>query len=244
VNPLLVGGIAFGAALLGAMSGGSTSLITTPAWMALGAPFPTAVAADKLAATLWTASASRSYLRGLPVDRALLAGMSLTGLVGAAIGAVVATSVDERLLRRTAGALILAAILWSLRRARPPASPGPAMGRGLAAALALPLGLYEGLLGSGNAVFTSLLLQRARHWDLIRALGHYYALAAVWCGLAAAIYFARGAFDWGLAIPATVGALIGATVGARLGRLGGSRVVRPLFVAAGVFLSLRLLLGS
>jgi len=242
LNPWLVVAIAFGAALLGSLSGGSTSMLTTPAWIAMGAPFATAVAADKLAATVWTAAASHGYLRGLPVDRRLLFSMGAAGLAGAAAGALLATSVPDDLLRRGAGGLILVAVLSSLRR--------PAMGaaeargaRTLPVVLAFPLGAYEGLLGSGNAVFTSLLLQRTRGWDLVVALGHYYAMAAVWCGLAAWIYFARGAFDWGLALPATAGALAGATVGARIGRAGGPRLVKPLFVTAGVLLSLKLLLG-
>lgn len=243
MNPWLVGGIAFGAALLGAMSGGSTSMITTPAWMALGAPFATAVAADKLAATLWTLSAARGYLRGLPVDRRLILAMGGVGLGGAALGALLATGLDDALLRRVAGGLILVAVLWSLRRPARPATGSPRLAPTGAALLAFPLGTYEGLLGSGNAVFTSLLLQWARGWDLLVALGHYYAMAAAWCGLAAGIYFARGAFDWSLAVPAAVGALSGATLGARIGRAGGAPLVRPLFVIAGIVLSLHLLLG-
>lgn len=239
MNPLVVAGIAFGASLLGSLTGGSSSMITTPAWIALGAPFATAVAADKVAGSLWTIAASRAYLRGQILDRRLMLGMAATGLIGAAIGALLATTVNEGLLRRAAGLMIVLALLLSLRPSVPAARRKP-VGHGVLWALALPLGGYEGMLGSGNGVLTTLLLHRGRRLDLLAALGHYYVLAALWCALAAAIYFAKGAMVPSLTIPATVGALVGGATGSRLGRAGGVSMVRPLFIAAGLVLAAKL----
>lgn len=237
--------IAFGASLLASLSGGSSSMITTPAWVALGAPFPLAVASDKIAGMFWTVSAARTYLANAVVDRRLLMTMGIIGLAGAFAGAVIGTSVNEVLLRRGAGILILIAVVTSMRRSdtqtvRP--SDRPTVRRG-ASLVGFPLGLYEGLLGSGNGILTSTILMRTRGFDLPVALGHYYALAALWCALAAGVYFARGAIDWRLALPATVGALAGGTIGARIGRKAGSRLIRPLFVITGIVLAVRLLLG-
>jgi hypothetical protein len=241
---LIVTGIAFAASLLAALSGGSSSLLTTPAWIALGAPFPTAVAADKVAGTFWTIAAGRTYLAGRAVDRRLLLGMGAVGLVGAGLGALVATALDDRLLRRGAAVFIAGAVLLSLGRRRPlPDAPAGDERRRSAVLLALPLGVYEGVLGSGNGIVTTVLLQRRLHWDLLRALGHYYMLAMVWCGLAALVYFARGALDLGLALPATAGAVGGGALGARMGRAGGAKLVQPLFVAAGLVLAARLFLA-
>jgi len=74
VKSLVVILIAFGASLLASLSGGSSSLITTPAWVALGAPFPVAVAADKVAGMFWTVSAARTYLAKLAVDEGIVPG--------------------------------------------------------------------------------------------------------------------------------------------------------------------------
>jgi hypothetical protein len=245
VRTLAVLAIAFGASLLASLSGGSVSMITTPAWIALGAPFPVAVASDKLAGMFWTVSAARTWLRDVAVDRRLLMTMGIVGLAGAFMGAALATSVNERLLRKGAGVLILFAVLASARQR----TDGPTDRRTdkptgvLDSLLAFPLGLYEGLLGSGNGILTSSLLMRARGFDLPTALGHYYALAALWCALAAGVYFARGAVDWRLALPATIGAMAGGTLGARIGRQAGTRLVRPLFVTVGLILAARLLLS-
>lgn len=235
----LVAAIAFGAAVLGTLSGGSTSLLTTPAWVALGAPFPAAVAADKVAATVWTLAAARSYLRRSAVDWRLLGRLGASGLIGAAAGALLATTLDERWLRRGAALLILGVLGWSLRRRG--SGSGVPLPDWTVPVAGLPLGIYEGVLGSGNAIFTTVLLQRIRGWTLPTALGHYYAVAAGWCGLAAVVYLQRGALDWSLALPVTAGSVAGALVGSRLGARFGSVLIRPLFLGAGVLLALRLL---
>jgi uncharacterized membrane protein YfcA len=243
VNPPVIVAIAFGASLLGSVSGGSSSMITTPAWVTLGASFPVAVAADKVAGTFWTLAAARTYLHRHRADAMLLRWMGLAGILGAVTGAFLATVLDEILLRRGAGILILAALALSLRP-RPAAGPAAGLSRRATAALGFPLGVYEGVLGSGNAILTTVLLQRGRGFELLSALGHYYALAALWCGLAALVYLSRGALDARLALWATLGSVAGGLLGARLGRTRGTTLVRPLFLLAGTGLALRLLVGG
>ncbi|MGE0439967.1 MAG: sulfite exporter TauE/SafE family protein [Gemmatimonadales bacterium] len=240
----LIFAIAFGATLLGSMSGGSSSLLTTPVWLSLGVPLPTAVGTDKIAGTFWTVVGSRNYLARRPVEWRLLIGMALLGVAGALAGAAVTTSVDPGRLRRVVGGLILVAVAAVARRPHLGVTETkPRLPRALVAAAALPLGFYEGLLGSGNSIVTSLLFTTGLGFDLIRALGHYYAMAAVWCGVAAASYLARGWFDAAIAVPATLGAVAGGFLGSRLGRRAGSRVVRIIFLVAGTVLGLKLLAG-
>ncbi len=215
-------------------------MITTPAWMALGASFPAAVAADKVAGMFWTVSAARAYLANVAVDRRLLMSMGIAGLAGAFAGAAVATSIDERILRRVAGVAILLALFAGRNDGRTERRNEVSSG-GWVSTLGFPLGMYEALLGSGNGILTSSLLVRIRGFDLPTALGHYYALAALWCARAAGVYFARGAFDWRLVLPATLGAVAGGTLGARIGRKAGGRLIRPLFVVIGLVLAARLL---
>jgi uncharacterized membrane protein YfcA len=78
--------IAFGAALLGGLSGGSASALTTPAWLAMGVPLPTAVGTDKLAGACWTLLGARNLLAGRAVDWTLLGAMAVLGVLGAWAG--------------------------------------------------------------------------------------------------------------------------------------------------------------
>lgn len=244
-HPVAIAALAFVATLLASMSGGSSSLLSTPAWMAIGFPLPTAIAADKLGATLWAALSARNYLRGRPVDRRLLTTMVGVGLVGAAAGTLVTTAVRPAILRRVVGGLIVIAAGVVAVRPRFGVEPRtPRLSRRAAAAAALPLGFYEGLLGSGNSVLSTLVLSSGRGLDFPAALGHYYAMGSAWCALAAASYAAQGWLDLRLTIPAVAGSAVGGYLGSRIGRAAGARFVRVVFIAAGLILGGALLLGG
>ena len=243
-HPGVIFSVAFGATTLSAMSGGSSSLLTTPAWLALGFPLPTAVGADKVAGTFWTLVGARNYLRHRPVDWRLLAGMIGVGLVGAVLGAAVTASVNPGWLKRVVGGLIVAAVaLVAFRPAMAHQQHEPRLSRSVVTAVALPLGFYEGLLGSGNSIAVTLLLTGGRGFEFLRALGHYYLMGSVWCGAAAVSYWARGALDPSLTIPALAGAVAGGYLGSRIGNRLGGPAVRSIFIGAGLILGGKLLLG-
>jgi uncharacterized protein len=236
--------IAFCCTLIASMSGGSASLLSTPAWLALGFPLPTAIAGDKFAATLWTALSARNYFRARRIDTKLLVGLVVVGLFGVAAGTLVVTRVRPALLRQIVGAIILVATLVFVSRPTFGLTERPArLGRVALASAALPLGFYEGLLGSGNGIFSTLLLVWGRGYDLPTSLAYYYALASVWCGFAAISYGMQGFFDVHLAVPALIGAAGGGYLGSRVGSRVDPRFVRTLFVLAGLGLGLWLLIG-
>ncbi len=241
--PLLTFAIAAGATLLGSMSGSSTSLITTPTWLMLGIPLPLAVANDKLCGAMWTLPAGNQYLRRQSADWKLLAGMAPVGLLGAFVGTRVTTHVDAALLKPIVGAALLILITISLLHREFGIVPEPPRtNRALPVALSLPLGCYEGMLGSGNGILSVLMLCRTRGFDLPTALGHYYVIAALWCAFAATLYIFQGYYDLRLMIPAVLGSLLGGAIGSRIGSRRGSVFLKPLFLSVGLIFSLKLLL--
>lgn len=244
MKALLVLATAFTASLLGSMSGGSASALSIPAWLAMGVPLPTAIATDKLAATFWTCLGARNLLRRRAVDWPLLAGMGGIGLIGAWLGARATVALDPEPLKRVAGGVILALVAVLLARPRLGAEEArPRLSRGLVGSCGLPLGFYEGMLGSGNSLVASLLFSAGRGYDLVRALGHYYALAFAWCALAAVTYIRDGYYDLALMVPATLGSSAGGYLGSRIASARGTGFVRVLFAAAGVGFGLKLLLA-
>ncbi len=232
------------ATMLSSMSGGSSSLLTTPTWIALGYPLPAAVASDKLAGALWTLVGARNYLRHRSVDWHLVGAMMVIGTGAAYLGTRVTSDLDPARLTPIIGALILGAVaLLAFRPTIATETRPPRLSRPATAAVALPLGFYEGMFGSGNSIAATLLFAVGRGYDFLQALGHYYLLAAVWCGFAAMSYWSRGFFEPALALPATAGAVVGGYLGSRLGHRFGVRVVRGIFLVAGTTLGGKLLLG-
>jgi uncharacterized membrane protein YfcA len=170
--------------------------------------------------------------------------MTAIGLVGAWFGAAVTVRLDPAVLKRVVGAVILLLIGVMLRRPRLGAVPAaPRASRWAVGAAALPLGFYEGMLGSGNSLVSSLLFCWGRGYDLISALGHYYVLAFGWCALAAASYIGHGYYDVALMVPATIGSCTGGYLGSRIASQRGTAFVRGLFVVVGSAFALKLLLG-
>ena len=140
--------------------------------------------------------------------------------------------------------LILGLIVVMLLRPRIGTHPGnPHLSRPAIGVFALPLGFYEGMLGSGNSLAATLLFCWGRGYDLISALGHYYVLAFFWCALAAASYIAHGYHDLGLMVPAVLGSCSGGYLGSRVARARGAGFVRGLFLVVGSALGLKLALG-
>ena len=237
----IVFSIAFLATFVGSVSGGSASLISIPSWVALGFPLPTAVACDKLSATFWTFAAGRTYLHKCTIDWRLLAGLSLFGMAGAYLGTKTMVLVDATLLKKAVGLIILSLVALSLYKREYGLTTGePRVGRFLGSLFGLPLGFYEGLLGSGNSIFTSLLLCRTRGFDLIAALGHYYFVAFVWCAFAAFLYLRQGFFEPSLMLPAVLGSILGGLTGSYMGRRSGAKFVKLLFIFVGILLGLKL----
>ncbi|GAC1466098.1 MAG: hypothetical protein PVSMB11_01520 [Desulfuromonadaceae bacterium] len=105
------------------------------------------------------------------------------------------------------------------------------------------MGVYESFFGSGNGLFTSLLLSKARGIPLLTALGYYYVIAFTWNCFAVAIYTAAGIADSRLMVPSTAGSMLGAYLGSRVGRRNGQGLVRALFLIVGGALGLKMALG-
>lgn len=244
MRPFLVFGISFAATMLSTMGGGSSSALTIPSWLAMGVPLPLAIATDKVAGVVWTALGARNYLRGREADWRLLGWMAGLGVLGAWFGTRVTLTIDPAPLKRGVGAVILLLVAVLLARPRLGRHPGPPkVSRPLFAAVALPLGFYDGMFGAGNTLITALLFCAGRGYDLIGALGHFYVLAFVWTAFAAGVYVAHGHHDLALMLPATLGGAGGGYLGSRFASRRGAGFVRGLFAVAGTVFGFKLLLG-
>jgi uncharacterized protein len=241
---LIVFSVAFLASLLSSMSGAGAAMITTPVWLSLGFPLPVAIASNQMNGAAWTLIAARHYLKGKALDWPLIKIMVFFGLAGACAGTSIVRAVDGQLLQRIIGVIIICLVaVVALNPTLGRSETGPCLSRWLTGMLAFPLGCYESFFGSGNGLFTSFLLSKARGFTLITALGYYYVIAFTWNCFAVAIYASAGLADSRLMLPSTAGAVLGAYLGSRLGRSKGHGLVRTLFLVLGGSLGIKLALG-
>jgi uncharacterized membrane protein YfcA len=241
---LIIFSVAFLASLLSSMSGAGSAMLTTPVWLSLGFPLPVAIASNQANGAAWTLIAARNYLKGRVLDWPLIRTMVCFGLAGAYAGTLIVRRIDGPTLQRVIGLIIICLVVVvafnpSLGRTE----AAPCLPRWLTGLLAFPLGAYESFFGSGNGLFTSLLLSKARGFPLLTALGYYYLSAFTWNCFAVAIYTSAGFADSRLVLPSTAGSMLGAYFGSRAGSRKGYRLVRTLFLSLGGVLGTKLALG-
>src|SRR5262245_6390766 len=148
--------VAFAAGLVDAMAGGGGTL-TIPAIATFGFPIPVVGGTNKLVGVSGSSTATLRFLWQRKIDLPV----ALTGGALAAVGAVAGAlclvhlgKVDDRLARTLFGVLLVAMALYLFFR--------PALGEvggyagasarslGLAAAIGLALGFYDGFFGPGT----------------------------------------------------------------------------------------------
>ena len=241
---MIIFSVAFLASLLSSMSGAGAAMLTTPVWLFLGFPLPVAIASNQLNGAAWTLIAARNYLKGGTVDWALIKIMIFCGLVGAYVGTTIVRGADAHILQRVIGVIIIALVaIVAFNPGLGRTESEPLLSRCVTGVLAFPLGVYESFFGSGNGLFTSILLSKSRGVPLLTALGYYYLISFFWNSFAVIIYIAAGFADSSLMLPSTAGSVLGAYIGSRIGRRKGYGLVRALFLTIGGALGVKLALG-
>jgi uncharacterized protein len=241
---VLITAVSFTATLISSMSGGGSSMITTPVWLMLGFPLPVAIATNTINGSIWTLVAARNYLRGQHIDWKLAVLFAFCGLTGAFFATKIVVSADPKVLQHIFGVIILClASLVFFRKDFGLKSQTPRLGRITTGLCAFPFGFYEAFFGSGNGIFTSALLCTARGFLLIEALGYYYLVSCAWCVFASCLYVAGGNWNLPLILSSMFGSVCGAGLGSKIGRQKGGGFVKTLFLIVGTILGLKLLFG-
>jgi hypothetical protein len=246
MTELLVFTTAFVATLLSAMSGGGTSVITLPVFLALGMSFPLATAIQKISSAFWVLPASYNYLHGRKIQWKFLILFSLIGLIGAYVGVLVVLALPKRTLEIIIGGLILLLVLYTYFKKDMGLSSThtySSLRQMLAYPGALLLGFYESIFGAGNGILFAILSFFTKGFDFVNALGYYFAAAFLWCVFAAALLIQKGYYDWPIMAASVAGSVLGAYIGSKFGKYKSNKFIKTVFIVVGGLLGLKLLLG-
>lgn len=223
------------AGLVDAIVGGG-GLIMVPSLFGL---FPQAVPATLLgtnkAASVWgTGWAAWQYAKQVRLPSSRLLGAIVAALLGAGIGAWLATQVPASQFR-TALPVVLA-LVWAYTLWRKD------MGRHhtphwshqtehlLATLLGATVGFYDGLFGPGTGSFFVFALVRGLGWDFLHASAAAKRLNFATNVAALAWFIPHGHVDWALALPMAAANVAGSQVGTRLALRHGAGFVRGVFL--------------
>jgi hypothetical protein len=223
-----------GAALVGgtvdAISGGG-GLFTVPVLLAVGFPPHLALGTNKGQSTFGSFAATVRYRHAGLIDGRNARISFPMAVLGSLAGAALALYLKPGVLRPVVMILLVCvAVLIASGRIRPKEGAVPSRGKKssalLIAAVALPLGAYDGFFGPGAGTFIIAALVVLFHLPLARATAEAKVLNFA-SNFTAMVFFAHGgAVLWKAALPMAAAQLVGGFVGAHLVVRGGDRIIR------------------
>lgn len=225
---------------------GSGSLITLPVLIFLGLPATVANGTNRVAVMLQNTVAGVSYRRSGVLDLRGAAILSLPAILGSLIGAQIAVNLNEVVMRRTIGIVMLAmlVVIW-LRPQRwlngkLQALTGRLNFKQIVTMFAI--GLYGGFIQAGVGIFMLAALVLGVGYDLVRANAVKIVVIWIFTLFALLIFSHNAEVDWGIGLLLSIGNMLGAWWAARLAVDKGAAWVRRLLIVA-VLLSAAYLLG-
>jgi uncharacterized membrane protein YfcA len=213
---------------------GGGGLITLPVLLNFGLGPQAALGTNKLQATFGSGSAAWHYAAAGTVPlRDCARGFGFS-LLGAALGALVVQRVDPSLLKRAIPMLlIIVAVYTVLKPQLGERDLHPRMSRAwFDVIFGLLIGFYDGFFGPGTGTFWTMAFMLCLGFNMTRATGYTKVMnfasnlsSLLFFLLAGEVYFVAG-------LTMGVGQLLGARVGSRMVIARGTKFIRPIFIAA------------
>ena len=225
---------------------GGGGLITLPVLLSLGINPIDAIGTNKLQAIFGSGSAMFHYASAGMVRWADCREGIIFTLIGAVTGSLLVQRIDPGYLRQAIPVLLIAIALYLLFR--------PTLGSAEAGArinlsafnigAGLAMGCYDGFFGPGRGSLWAMAYVLLLGLDLTRATAHTKVMNFTSNVGSIAVFAFGNHMLIGAGVTMGVGQLIGARLGARTVIRQGARLIRPIFIAVVLLISLKLLLQN
>ena len=225
---------------------GSGSLITLPLLIFLGLPANVANGTNRVAILLQNVVAVGSFRRQkvLDVRGGLL--LALPAVAGAILGAQIAVNLDESIIKRTVGILMVLmffVVLVKPRRwlvGREDEKKGTALW--LKALIFFLIGIYGGFIQAGVGIFLLAGLVLGAGYDLVRANAVKLLIVLCFTIFALLIFVFNDQVEWTTGLVLALGNMSGAWIASKIAVKRGAQFVR-WFLLAVLLISGSVLLG-
>ncbi len=224
---------------------GSGSLVTLPVLIFLGLPANVANGTNRVAILLQNVVGVGSFRQQKVLD--LRGGLMLAApaIVGSIVGAQIAVNLDEQMMRRTIGALMVAMLAVILVRPKRWLEGRPEVGNQYLTWKQLltffAIGVYGGFIQAGVGIFLLAGLVLGVGYDLVRANAVKVLIVLCFTGFALTVFLINGQVRWSVGLILAVGNMLGAWVAARMAVARGATFVRWLLIAVVAVASAKLL---
>jgi uncharacterized membrane protein YfcA len=246
-NPLLLAAVPITGVLAGFINtlAGSGSLLTLPILIFLGLPANIANATNRVGVLLQNVVAVTTFRKHGALDAAGTLPISIAAVAGSLLGAALAVDLDEALLRRTIGALMLVMlVVLVVKPERWIAASGPRRPRlWVEIPLFFMLGVYGGFIQAGIGIFLLAALVLGAGFNLVTANGVKNLIVLIVTVVALAVFVWHGQVRWTLGLLLGAGQAFGAWLAARLAVKRGAEFVRWVVIAVVLLAAVALFSG-
>jgi uncharacterized membrane protein YfcA len=224
---------------------GSGSLVTLPLLIFVGLPANVANGTNRVGILLQNVVGADSFRRSGVLDLRGAVILSLPAILGSVMGAQIAVNLDEELMRRTIGALMVVMLIVILLRPQRwlhgtlERMDGWPNGKQLA--LFFAIGAYGGFIQAGVGIFLLAGLVLGVGYDLVRANAVKVSIVLFFTVSALVVFVRNGQVEWGMGLILALGNMLGAWVAARVAVQQGAVWVRRLLIAVVVVSAANLL---
>lgn len=230
-------------ALVDAIVGGG-GLITIPALLAVGLPTHMALGTNKFGSSLGTIASAYHYYKGGKVNTKLIKKLVPFSALGAMIGVSTVMLISPDFLKKLIIVLVFVIGGYTLFKkelgmeSKFSGFTKKSIACGMA--MALIIGFYDGFFGPGTGSFLIISLIGLYGFDFLQASANTKLLNLTSNLVALSLFILHGKVVFSIGIPMALAMIAGAKVGAHIAIKGGSRYVKPAFVAMTFLLAVKM----
>jgi len=223
---------------------GSGSLISLPLLIFLGLPPNVANGTNRIGILLQSLVAVGSFRKGKVLDWKDGLRISVPAVAGSIIGALVAVDLDEILMNRIIGGLLIIMLVMLLvnpekkMRSRIEKRSGKELWK--VGIIFFMIGFYGGFIQAGVGFFLLAGLVWGVGYDIIRANAVKVLIVLIYTPFALAIFLINQQVDFRLGIILAIGSMLGAYIAAKLAIRKGEKFVRFFVIIILILCSLKM----
>lgn len=226
---------------------GSGSLITLPVLIFLGLPPTVANGTNRVAILIQNIVTTDSFRRQKVLDWRGGAQLALPAIVGSVIGAQIAVNLNEEMMRRTIGLLMVVMLVVILvNPKRWLHGKSDILGKRISwqqVIIFFGIGIYGGFIQAGVGIFLLAGLVLGAGYNLVRANAVKVLIVLAFTVFALGVFIANHQVNWGVGLLLAVGNASGGWVASRMAVERGAEFVRWLLIAV-IVVSAAKLLGA
>ena len=213
---------------------GSGSLISLPLLMYVGLPANVANGTNRVAILLQSMVGAGSFRKQKVIEFREGILLSLPAVVGAVIGAILAVDLNELMMRRVIGALMI--VMFFLIMLKPESWIKGHAGKLRArptfwqVLIFFGIGLYGGFIQAGVGFFLLAGLVMGAGMDLIKANGFKNLIVALYTPFALAVFIINSQVNWIIGLTLAAGNMLGAYIAARVAISRGTEFIRIILL--------------